>query len=108
VAKSRRGRQLHWARIRSQKKSPCSRPSGSLSFVTTSLEDYEAFGLAAEHGRSVSFKAIRAKLARNRNTYPLFDTDRFCRHLESAFSQMWEIKQRGELPHGFSVESMGK
>jgi protein O-GlcNAc transferase len=80
---------------------------GLPELVTTSLEDYEALALRLSTDAAL-LQAIRAKLARNRDTYPLFDTDRFCRHLESAFSQMWEIQQRGELPHGFSVESIRK
>ncbi len=46
-----------------------------LELVTTSLEDYEA--LALKLARKPSFlAAIKAKLARNRDTCPLFDTAR--------------------------------
>jgi len=47
---------------------------------------------------------IKAKLARNRETYPLFDTERFTRHIEAAYTTMWEIWQRGEAPRSFGVE----
>ena len=46
---------------------------------------------------------IRARLARNRTTYPLFDTDRFRRHLEAAYITMWERYQRGEPAESFAV-----
>ncbi|HUZ73129.1 MAG TPA: hypothetical protein VMU87_09090, partial [Stellaceae bacterium] len=47
--------------------------------------------------------AIKSTLARNRDTFPLFDTDRFRRHVESAYETMWERHQRGEPPAGFAV-----
>jgi predicted O-linked N-acetylglucosamine transferase (SPINDLY family) len=46
---------------------------------------------------------LRIKLARNRETFPLFDTARFARHIEAAYATMWEISQRGEKPRSFSV-----
>jgi len=49
---------------------------------------------------------IREKLVRNRDTFPLFDTNRFTRHLESAYRGMWERHQQGEPPIGFSVASL--
>ena len=48
--------------------------------------------------------AIRQKLADNRLSTALFDTDRFRRHIESAYIGMWEIAERGESPRGFRVE----
>jgi len=47
--------------------------------------------------------AIKAKLARNRDNCPLFDTARFTRHIEAAYDAMWERYRRGEPPEGFSV-----
>jgi hypothetical protein len=38
------------------------------------------------------------------DTCPLFDTDKFRRHLETAYATMWEIWQRGEAPRAFAVE----
>jgi predicted O-linked N-acetylglucosamine transferase (SPINDLY family) len=46
---------------------------------------------------------IRAKLERNRMAYPLFDTDRSRRHIESAYITMWERVQRGQPPAAFAV-----
>ena len=47
---------------------------------------------------------IRAKLVRNRASWPLFDAERFRRHLESAFMTMWNRQVRGEAPAGFAVQ----
>ncbi len=70
--------------------------------ITNSLEEYEdlALKLAREPALLAS---IRAKLKRNRETYPLFDTARFTRHLEAAYVTMWERYQRGEAPKAFAV-----
>jgi predicted O-linked N-acetylglucosamine transferase (SPINDLY family) len=39
--------------------------------------------------------AIRAKLERNRLTTPLFDTQLFTRHVETAYQAMYERYQEG-------------
>ncbi|MGE5537863.1 MAG: tetratricopeptide repeat protein [Gemmatimonas sp.] len=49
---------------------------------------------------------VRAKLLANRRTRPLFDTDRYRRHLEAAYRMMWERHQRGEAPVSFSVAAI--
>jgi predicted O-linked N-acetylglucosamine transferase (SPINDLY family) len=70
--------------------------------ITTSLEDYQA--LALKLAREPSFlAAIKAKLARNRSTHPLFDTARFTRHLEASYITMWERYQQGERPRAFAI-----
>jgi predicted O-linked N-acetylglucosamine transferase (SPINDLY family) len=75
---------------------------GLPKLVTTTIEDYErlALELAADPER---LSALRGKLARNRLTMPLFDTDRFRRHIEAAYATMWRIRQQGEPPRSFSV-----
>jgi predicted O-linked N-acetylglucosamine transferase (SPINDLY family) len=47
--------------------------------------------------------SIRQRLAENRNTAPLFDTDRFRRHIEAAYTMMWERHCQGMEPAGFAV-----
>jgi protein O-GlcNAc transferase len=71
--------------------------------VTHSLDAYEelAFELARNRER---LAMIRATLARNRATHSLFDTKRFCRHIETAYTTMWERHRRGEKPQSFAVE----
>ncbi len=75
---------------------------GLPELITTSLTDYEALALqlAREPAR---LAAVKAKLAEHRTTYPLFDTDRFRRHLEAAYVTMYERHQRGEPPVSFEV-----
>ncbi len=46
---------------------------------------------------------IRERLGRNRFTEPLFDTRRFVRHLESAYTAMWERYLSGTAPANIDV-----
>jgi predicted O-linked N-acetylglucosamine transferase (SPINDLY family) len=73
--------------------------------VTTSLDEYEALArrLAADPSLLGS---LRSKLERNRSSMALFDTDRFRRHLETAYTTMWDIHRRGERPRSFSVDPL--
>jgi predicted O-linked N-acetylglucosamine transferase (SPINDLY family) len=75
---------------------------GLNELITRSLEEYEALALELATNRK-RLAEIKSKLAQNRNTYPLFDTDRFCRHIEAAYTRMWERSQRGEPPESFAV-----
>jgi predicted O-linked N-acetylglucosamine transferase (SPINDLY family) len=80
---------------------------GLHELITHSLEEYEC--LALELARNPQRLAdIKSKLAQNRGTYPLFDTDRFRRHIEAAYTTMWKRFQRGEPPASFAVDSGGK
>jgi protein O-GlcNAc transferase len=75
---------------------------GLPELITSSPEEYEASALRLATEPSM-LADIRARLMQNRKTYPLFDTARFCRHIESAYITMWERYQRGEPPAGFPV-----
>jgi protein O-GlcNAc transferase len=79
---------------------------GLPELVTRSLADYEALALKLARERKL-LDALRERLARNRLTHPLFDTARFCTHIEAAYRRMWEIHQRGEGPRSFSVPAAG-
>jgi predicted O-linked N-acetylglucosamine transferase (SPINDLY family) len=70
--------------------------------ITQNLEEYEALALSLARGPE-RMRTIRAKLAANRQTQPLFKTDRFRRNIEKAYDEMFETYCRGEAPHGFSV-----
>ena len=76
---------------------------GLPELVTNSLHDYEALALQLA-GDPSRLSDLRGRLSRNRLTHPLFDTQRFCRHIEAAYARMWEIRQRGEGPQNFAVE----
>jgi predicted O-linked N-acetylglucosamine transferase (SPINDLY family) len=71
--------------------------------ITGSLGAYEALALKLARDES-TLKAIRAKLAANRDRQPLFDTARFTHHFESALTTMLERQHRGEPPAHFAVD----
>src|SRR5262249_27489406 len=73
---------------------------GLPELVTRSLEDYEALTLRLA-SKPDRLRAVREKLIANRRSSPLFNTDRFRRHLEAAYITMWEIWQSGETPRSF-------
>ena len=76
---------------------------GLSDMVTTALEDYEA--LALKLAREPALLAgIRQRLEQNRLTYPLFDTDRFARHIERAYVTMCENQRQGRGPQSFRVD----
>jgi predicted O-linked N-acetylglucosamine transferase (SPINDLY family) len=72
--------------------------------VTDDLDAYERLALRLASESSVLDK-LRDRLRRNRLAYPLFDTDRYRRHLETAYVRMWQRWQNNESPAGFAVES---
>ncbi len=80
----------------------CCRRWASPELVTTTLAEYEARALALAREPSL-LAELRARLTRNRHSAPLFDSDRFRRHLEAAYIGMWERQQRGEPPAPFAV-----
>lgn len=70
--------------------------------VTRHLEDYEARALdLAMHPEKLA--VIKSKLVQNIKTAPLFDTQRFTRHIEAAFEAMHQRATAGELPESFCV-----
>ena len=77
---------------------------GLPELATQTLQEYEhrALELATTPTLLAGF---RAKLAVTRTTHALFDTDRFRRHLESAYITMWEKHQCGEPPASFAVQT---
>ncbi|HEX5280849.1 MAG TPA: tetratricopeptide repeat protein [Micropepsaceae bacterium] len=76
--------------------------AGLPELITPALEEYEslALSLAREPARLAS---IRAKLAEHRDICPLFDVERFTRHLERAYTEMWKCAERGEPPIRFDL-----
>jgi predicted O-linked N-acetylglucosamine transferase (SPINDLY family) len=76
---------------------------GLPELVTNNLEEYQALAVRLATQPSL-MQSIRRKLEANRLTSPLFDTDRFRRHIEAAYMTMWELWLRGEKPRSFSVE----
>ena len=70
--------------------------------IAQSVDEYEAMArtLARE---PVRLAEVRERLARNRGTYPLFNTRRSTRHLESAYTTMLDIHRRGGRPRSFTI-----
>jgi protein O-GlcNAc transferase len=83
------------------------RTIGLPELITGSLQDYEALALKLARDRRL-LADLRARLERNLATSPLFDTDRFRRHIEAAYTKMWEISERGDKPQAFAVEPITK
>jgi protein O-GlcNAc transferase len=77
---------------------------GLPELITQSLGEYEALAVKLARDRG-ALAAIKEKLARHRQTHPLFDTARFTRNLEAAYVGMWERHQRGARPQSFAVPS---
>lgn len=73
--------------------------------VTTDLAAYETRALAlAQSPRALGH--LRARLEAHRQATPLFDTARFCRHLEAAYETMWQTHAQGRAPSTFSVSAL--
>jgi protein O-GlcNAc transferase len=86
-----------------------SRVAGSLlgaiglsELITHSTADYEALALKLARDPML-LAALRQKLAKNCEALPLFDTDRFTRSIEAAYTTMWQRAERGEPPQSFAV-----
>jgi predicted O-linked N-acetylglucosamine transferase (SPINDLY family) len=87
-----------------------SRVAGSLlnaldlpELITTGQEDYEhlAINLATN---SQKLKAIKEKLNSNRLSEPLFDTPLFAKHLEAAYTKIFEKYQANSIPDHIYIE----
>jgi protein O-GlcNAc transferase len=82
------------------------RTLGLPELIAGSLQDYEALALKLARDRRM-LADLRSRLQHNLAASPLFDTDRFRRHIEAAYTTMWEISQRGDKPRAFAVEPIG-
>jgi predicted O-linked N-acetylglucosamine transferase (SPINDLY family) len=80
------------------------RALGLSELIVPSLEEYEKLALVLAHDPA-RVSALKAKLARHRDTQPLFDTKRFARNIEAAYRMMWERYQLGRSPESFAVDS---
>ncbi len=75
---------------------------GLPELITRNAGDYEALALALAT-EPARLAALRDKLAANRLTQPLFDTERSTRDLESAFHAMHSRQQAGLPPDDIVV-----
>jgi predicted O-linked N-acetylglucosamine transferase (SPINDLY family) len=78
------------------------RAVGLPELVTESVPDHEALALKIAREPEL-LASLKARLAQNRGTFPLFDTARFTRSVEAAYTAMWQRHKRGEPPAHFAV-----
>jgi predicted O-linked N-acetylglucosamine transferase (SPINDLY family) len=79
---------------------------GLKDLVAHSLEEYEAIALALARDRD-RLRSLRAHLSHEREQLPLFDTPRFCSHLEQAYRRMWQTHREGKPAATFHVDRIG-
>jgi protein O-GlcNAc transferase len=79
--------------------------SGLAELVASSLGEYERLALELTRDRA-RLASLRARLMQDRETLPLFDTPRFCRHLEAAYRRMWITQREGRAPETFAVKRL--
>lgn len=77
---------------------------GLTELVTSSLAEYAALAQWLAEDPDI-LAEIRKRLAENRSTRALFDTDLTRRHIEEAYTVMWARHRAGETPAGFDVEA---
>jgi predicted O-linked N-acetylglucosamine transferase (SPINDLY family) len=78
---------------------------GLPELIAGTLTDYRTLALRLARDPGL-LQEIRRKLKENRSSTTLFDTERFCRHIEDAYRIMWEMLQTGKTPRSFSVPSV--
>jgi len=78
---------------------------GLPELATHSLDEYEALALRIATDPALP-RRLRDKLRQNRTTCPLFDTEKYRRHIEAGYVKMWELWQRGEPPRSFAVDPL--
>ena len=79
---------------------------GLPELIAATPDEYEA--LAIRMATDPEWRtAINDKLGRQRKSCALFDTDRFRRGLEAAYSAMWESWQRGHPLRDIAVRPDG-
>jgi len=90
----------HWV---SRLASGLLRAIGLEDCIVADLVQYEALAceLATQPDK---LDELKARLARNRTTHPLFDTERVVRDLDAAYLEMWRIHTSGAAPRSFDVQ----
>ena len=75
---------------------------GMPEMIAPDIAAFEATAIALARDPA-RLAALRETLAVQRRASPAFDTERYCRHLEDAFSAMHERARRGLPPRSFAV-----
>jgi len=77
--------------------------AGLPQLATASLAEYEALAHKLAGDRAL-LASMRQRLAQNRLSCALFDTARFTRHIEAAYTTMVRMVRSGEGPRSFAVD----
>jgi len=75
---------------------------GLPELVTNSLEAYETMAMVLAR-EPATLAGLRARLAANRLSSPLYDVELFRKAIESAYLRMVEISRSGARPQDFAV-----
>jgi protein O-GlcNAc transferase len=75
--------------------------------IAVDLESYERSAIDLAQHREI-LTALSHKVKAHRRTSPLFDAARFARHLEAAYSAMWQRYARGEPPGPISIAASAR
>lgn len=81
------------------------RAIGLPELVADSDDQYVALAVDLWRNRE-RVAGLREKLIANRFVAPLFDSERFCRHLESAYGMMADRARAGQAPDHFDVPAI--
>jgi protein O-GlcNAc transferase len=77
---------------------------GLSELITDNAEEFETLAVKLASDPK-ALKKVRDKLAKNKSKSALFDTDRFRKNIEAAYTQMWERWLAGEKPKGFAIKA---
>jgi protein O-GlcNAc transferase len=77
--------------------------AGLPELVTENADDFETLAVKLA-GDPKALKKLRDKLAKNKGTCALFDTDLFRKTIEAAYRTIWQRWLAGEKPKGFAVK----
>ncbi len=78
---------------------------GMSELAAANLDAYEALALKLAR-EPATLAVLKARLVTGRSTLPLFDTDRFTRALEAAYTEMWRRVQDGLPPAPIAVGAL--
>ena len=76
---------------------------GLPELIAKNLAEYEVMALRLVRDPAL-LGSLRNTLKQNAPKSPLFNADRFRRHIETAYSEMWQRRQQGESPQSFAVQ----
>jgi predicted O-linked N-acetylglucosamine transferase (SPINDLY family) len=76
---------------------------GLPELITNSQKDYEALAIELA-SNPAKLKAIKAKIETNRLTTPLFDTPRFTKHLEDAYTKIYKRYHADLTPDHIDIQ----